>query len=271
MISPDDDIIDREFLSVDPAFLVSAGAFRGYSTVVKFGHNADVDTTEEDLWSEGGNLTYLTTASTIRIQAGGNAADTAAGTGAREVHIQGLDANYNLITDTLVTNGASASTATTKTYLRVLRAYVGEVGSSGHNVGAITIEAVTGGTTQAHIPAELGQTQQCFYTVPAGKTAYVIGETFSCVKGAGGGAGSGTAGIHFHGWVRVYNEDSTNNYESWRSVFDILVIEAGNNPAKIKEDLYEPIPEKSDIRVSAVSDTSNMEVNGRLFILLRDN
>lgn len=258
--------------ALDFFFEVSRGNIAGCSAVNKFGENLDVDTTEEDLWSVGGSLVYLTSAENFRIQAGGNAADTAAGTGAREIDITFLDANYNEVTETLATAGASASASTAVTGLRVLRVACGACGSSESNVGIITIEAVTATTTQALVPAGDGQSQQCHYTIPAGKTGYVIGNNFSCVKGSGGGGpGSGTAGVKFRGKIRIYNESSNNNYESWRKVFQKDVIEAGGNPSSAPEYLSDPIPEKSDIRVTAQSDTANMLVDGRIYIVLVDN
>ena len=256
-------------------FEVSQGNIAGYSAVIKFGENLDVDTAEEDLWSAGGSLAYLTSAENFRIQAGGNAADTAAGTGAREVHITFLDANYAQVTETLATAGASASTSTAVTGLRVLRVACGACGSNESNVGDITIEAVTATTTQALVPAADGQSQQLHYTIPAGKTGYVVGNKFSCVKGGGGGGGpgpgSGTAGIRFRGWVRTYNELSNNNYESWRKIYQKDVTESGGNPSDAPEFLSDPIAEKTDIRITAESDTSNMLVDGRVYIVLKDN
>lgn len=252
-------------------FEVSQGLVPGYSAVVKFGENLDVDTTEEDLWSPGGTLTYLTAADNFRIAAGGNAADDAAGTGAQEVIFVFLDDNYNETTQTIATAGASASASTTLTGLRFVRAYCGACGSSESNVGDITIEAVSAGTTQGLIPALSGQTQQLHYPVPAGKTAYVVGNRFSVIKSGGGGPGGGNAGIQVKGWVRLYDETSNNNYQSWRKVSNINIIEAGGNPFSDKEFLSGPIPEKSDIKITAISDTSNMQIDGRFYIILKDN
>ena len=66
------------------------------------------------------------------------------GTGVHRVTIEGLDANYNLVTDTLITNGTSTRTSTVE-FLRVFRAYVTEAGTTGTNEGTLTI--TKGGTT----------------------------------------------------------------------------------------------------------------------------
>jgi len=258
----------QDNMSKDFFFEVDQDNINGYSSETKFGRNTAVTTTEAQIWP-GGAFTYLTAASTVRIAAGGNAADTAAGTGAQEVHIIGLDADYNINTDTLVTAGASASSATTQTYLRVLRAWVGNVGSGEKNAGNITIEAVTGGTTQCFISQGQGQSQQLFFTVPAGKTAYIRGGRFSWIKTSGGGGAA--AECKLYGQARLYNTDSNNNYESWRNLFDSFITLNGGNPTNLIEQSTDPIPEKTDIKVTGIVDAGSADIDGRLHIILVDN
>ncbi len=150
------------------------GSVTGTSGVVKFGRNAAVGATQEDIWETGGTYTgFLTAASAVRIRAGGNAADDAAGAGARSIEVEGLDQNWNVAKETITTAGASASTATTTTFIRVYRVCVVDVGTyTGTNTGTISVET-TGGALMATVEAGLGQTQMAIYTVPAGKTAYV--------------------------------------------------------------------------------------------------
>lgn len=246
---------------------VSAGRVTGYSTVTKFGRATSI-TNGSDVDIAPFTPTYLTTASTIRIKAGGNAADTAAGTGAQAVVVVGLDANYNEITDTLVTAGASASSATTNTYLRVTRAYVTTVGSGETNAAAITIEAVTGGSTQAIIPASGGQTQQIMYTVPAGKRAYVKGIRLSLIDSPGAGTTQHLG--HFKGKIRLYDTGSNNNYQSWRTVFDYGLDTDGSNDLVINSDIPVVLPAKTDVTVTVYTHSAGGEADCRLIIVLED-
>lgn len=151
---------------------VARGLFSDQYSVNKFGSNPAVGTGSfEGIWAAGGPFNWLTTASAVRVASGGNSNDTAAGTGARSITIEGLDENWNLASETVVTAGASASAATTTTFIRVFRAYVATAGTyTGNNAGAVTIET-TGGTTLAFITADLGQSQIANYSVPAGYTA----------------------------------------------------------------------------------------------------
>lgn len=157
------------------SLLRSRGLVSGISEVQKFGRNPDVGTGAfEHVWFEGGPYNWLTGSLPLRIQVGGNAADTAAGAGAREIIIEGLDGDWNEVTASLATNGASASADTSVNFVRVNRAYVSEVGTySSGNTGDITIETNPSGLVVANIEAGLGQTQLAHYSVPAGKTAYI--------------------------------------------------------------------------------------------------
>lgn len=120
-------------------------------------------------------------ATTVRIKAGGNLNDTAAGSGARKVYIEGLDATGALVNEELTTNGISASTVSSNSYMRLLTAYVSESGSyasatAGSHAASIVIENGTGGTDWLTIDATdyaKGQSELGCYTVPLGKTAYI--------------------------------------------------------------------------------------------------
>ncbi len=153
----------------------SRGLAEGITVVQKFGKNPNVGTGAfEHVWFNGGAYNWLTAASVVRIQAGGNAADTAAGAGAREITIEGLDQNWNEATETLATAGAAASADTTTTFIRINRAFVSESGTyGGANVGNIIIETNPGALIVANLEAEIGQTQLGHYSVPDGKMAYL--------------------------------------------------------------------------------------------------
>lgn len=163
-------------------FEVSKGNVTGHSIVHKFGRNTAVGTTFVPITETGLYQTPQTgSATTLRIKAGGNANDTAAGSGAREVTLVGLDETGAEVTEAVATAGASASSATTTTFMRLYRAYVSASGtyataSAGSHSADIDIENGAGGTDWATISATAfpnGQTNIACYSVPLGKTAYV--------------------------------------------------------------------------------------------------
>lgn len=166
--------------SSDPsAFLIEVhkGNVVGHSMVHKFGRNAAVPSGS---WAFVNLLAFtgwpLSAPTTVRVKAGGNAADTAAGAGAREVTVQGIDDSFNEVSETIATAGASASSATSASFWRVHRAWVSAVGTYGDgNTGAITIENSGGGTDLIQIGVSMGQTQFTGYTIATGKTGYLLG------------------------------------------------------------------------------------------------
>ncbi|MDX1509015.1 MAG: hypothetical protein R3358_12090 [Woeseiaceae bacterium] len=152
---------------------VSRGNLSGKVRKRVHGRNPNVGNSAEAIWENGGAYNFLTAASAIRVQAGGNAADTSAGAGARTLRVTGLDANGDEQTSDITLAGASASSATAETYLRVNRVEVLTVGTYGQaNTGAITIET-TGGTVLAVVAAGLGLDQLGVYSVPNGKKGYL--------------------------------------------------------------------------------------------------
>jgi len=130
-------------------------------------------------------------ATALRIAAGGNAADTAAGAGARSVRLTGLNASGDVVSETLATAGASASAATTATFIRLFHAEVMTSGtygtqSAGSHVGNINIENAAGGTTWATIPVNgfpTSNTSIGSYTIPRSYTGFVEGISIA-VEGA---------------------------------------------------------------------------------------
>lgn len=146
----------------------------------KFGYNSTVASTAfETVWAGaalGGTLNYVfpQSAETVRIKAGGNINDTSGGTGARSVTVYGLDNNWNEVEETIVTNGASASDATTTFFFRVNRVEVTTSGTyGGSNLGIIKVEQTTSLIEMAYIDIGIGVTQQTVYTVPANKTMFI--------------------------------------------------------------------------------------------------
>ncbi len=142
----------------------------------KFGFNEDIGTTEESVWDVGGLYSYLSAASTLKISSS-DAADDAAGTGARTVQLYGLDGNHMPINEILTMDGQTAA-ETTAEFLRIFRLVVRSAGSGVKNAG--TVYAGTG-TLTAGVPANKyaaispgqNQTLMCIWTVPAGQRAYV--------------------------------------------------------------------------------------------------
>ena len=232
---------------------VSRGKVRGAFHIIKFGENLDVDGSMETIWDGGGLYTYLTAAAVVTVTST-DGDDAAAGTGARTVTVEGLDANYNQVSETLTVGGSAGSVE----FFRVFRAFVASSGSSGTNEGTISI--ASGATTLAQIrtvgsptSTGLGQTFMSIYTVPAGYTGFIYQWDISTAKSDG----------DVFLVCRGHNDNGT-----WRSR-DV----AHTNQNDIERNYKFPlkIEEKSDCEVRAYSETNNMKCAATFCILLIQN
>jgi len=166
----------RHLYEHDP-LAIAKGESNGYSFVHKFGANFDVDNNSEPetVWTGGGLYPWsaLNVAKTLYILSNDSNEE---GT----VELQGLDEDYNVVTETVTLNGSTAVT-TLNTFLRVYRMIYTDDG--GGNVGVITARVDSpSGTVVAQIEGVLSQTLMCVYTVPAGYTAYMMAVDFSVQK-----------------------------------------------------------------------------------------
>lgn len=165
--------------SIDSELDIAEGKRAGYFIVNKFGENSDIDsaTTPEDVWEGGGTYTGFPTGSAelVTVVSTDTNDTNSSGTGARTVTIEGLDANYELQSETIALNGTSLVDSA-NTYTRVFRAYVVTSGSSNQafNAGTITIaHKVTTANIFGIISAGRNQTRTGCYTIPAGHTGYL--------------------------------------------------------------------------------------------------
>jgi len=163
--------------------VVSGNAPSGAKVVHKFGRNDAVGTTFASV-AMGGiwRTPQVAGATTLRVKAGGDVADTAAGAGARSIVLEGIDSTGAYATETLVTAGVSASASTSTSWLRIFRAYVGTSGTysvvvANSHADVITIENTAGTEDWVIIDANgvaRAQSEIAAYTVPTGKTAYLM-------------------------------------------------------------------------------------------------
>jgi hypothetical protein len=237
---------------------VSRGQIQGHSSVIVFGYNPDVDTSEESVWPDGGTIPHPTSASVLKISSS-SANDTSAGTGARTVFIEGLDGDYNVVNETVILNGQTAVN-TTNSYLYVNSFYVVSVGSGGENAG--NINAGTG-TVTAGVPAVLydiiatGYNSRTtgHYCVPAGYTGYLIQGVFSSGQASGSTAVTGFLKQHGpDGILRVGAVTTVNN-----STADYLF------------EMPLQIPEKNCVGATAIGASANNAVSSYFNIVLIKN
>lgn len=167
---------------------VAKGLIPGQALIHKFGHGIATTT----LSPIGTAMTYKTpTAATALEFVSSDANDTAAGTGAQQITIIGLDANWAEVSQTIETNGTTAVALSTN-LIRLYRWYVSRSGAyastaGGSHVGTLTIREAGAGATWTQIGLYgafgLGQSEIACYTVPLGKTAYLLSKKYSIQNG----------------------------------------------------------------------------------------
>lgn len=166
-------------------YAAAIGGFPTAQRVSVFGNNPDVDTTTqpEDIWTGaelgviGGwdhKLIPVPAAPVAMSLVSDNVNDTAAGTGARQVLVRYLDANYAQQLETVTMNGTTP-VVMVATPLRIQSALVVVSGTPrAANVGNIRVQNVATGIVYSHIsapavfpfPRALARTTM--FTVPAG-------------------------------------------------------------------------------------------------------
>jgi len=237
---------------------VSRRQIDGHSTVIVFGYNPDVDTSEETVWPDGGTIPHPTSASVLKISSS-STNDASAGTGARTVFIEGVDGNFNVVSETVILNGQTAVN-TTNSYLYVNSFYVVTVGSGGANAG--NINAGTG-TVTSGVPAVLydiiatGYNNRTtgHYCVPAGYTGYMTEGLFSS------GQASGTTSVT--GFLKQHGPDN---------ILRVGAVTTVNNSAAVF--MFEApyvIPEKNCVGATAIGAAANNAVSSYFNIILIKN
>jgi len=224
---------------------VAANHYDGLSHVHKFGAVPAMSQNNTGTIWDVNDTTYpwsaFSSATTLTVdRASASDAD-------KEVLIQGLDGAYNEITETVTLTSATGN-ATTKSFIRVYRAYM--TNGSATNVGNVTVKAST--TVVAQITAAKGQTLMSIYTVPAGYSAYILKGAATCQDGAD------ATGDMF---VRYFGESAFRVGHSFEVCGD------GG------EYMYEfgiplRIPEKSDIDIRASVRSNNARLTAAFDMLL---
>lgn len=167
---------------------IARGLAPGCRSFNKFGRNTSIGSSFTPVTRSGFYRTPQANAHVhLRIKAGGNANDTANGSGAREVTLIGIDEFGDYTVEALATAGASASAQTTKSFIRLFDAYVSKSGTyatqtAGSHAGTITIENATGGEDWSIITDGAlgrGKTEMAVYTTPKDRSAALRNITIS--------------------------------------------------------------------------------------------
>ena len=151
---------------------IANGQMLGASHINKFGYTGTSVNGSATIWdgvAVNGNsiYTYPETAVTLKVES-----DDSDDDGATYL-IEGLDGDYNLVSEEIATDSGTGIGTGTQQFLRVFRARMTSNGGVNDGNVSITTNDIND-TLLAYIKEDNGQTLMSIYTVPAGKTAYLI-------------------------------------------------------------------------------------------------
>ena len=238
---------------------VSRGQIQGHETFCQFGINSDVGASLETVWVGGGSYTFPSSTTTTTISSS-NANDTSAGTGARTVFVEGLNANYERVTETASLNGQTGVTLA-NAYLRVNKVTILTAGSGGTSAGSIFVGT---GTVTTGVPAVIlnrtgsssNESESGFYSVPVGYTAFITRWTMSSSNNTANEATRFILRVRPFGGVFGY-----------KAVYNI----PGNGIYECEAAYPIPLPEKADLEVVALATAGSSYVTTQLQIILIKN
>lgn len=223
--------------------------FYGHKTKYKFGFNAAVGTDEETIWDQGGLYVHPASASVMKVSSS-NASDTST-----TVLVEGLDEDYNTLSETVTLNGQTAVN-TSGSYLRVNRATVITNAPQGDvYIGSGTVTSGVPANVFAKIVAGENQTLMAVWTVPAGYTAHLHEIS----------ASSGTTAANKFTTVRL-------KCAPFNQVPQTKAVQTLHN-SFIEMDFGVPleVPEKSDCELRAVSSSGTDSVSGTMTFVYVQN
>jgi hypothetical protein len=188
-----------------------------------------------------------------------SANDTANGTGARTVYVEGLDANHEEISEIVTLSGQTA-VLTAQSFLHINNAYVATAGSGLSAAGDIyfgdgVVTAGVPATVYDLIKFDYNQRITGSYTVPAGFTAYVAQGLFS--------AGQPGGSAQVAGRLLTVAQDGIRRTAAITTVNNGTADYAFEYPIRI--------PEKTTLEATAQGSSNNNEASSLFILLLVSN
>ncbi|MBL4940910.1 MAG: hypothetical protein JKY81_04530 [Colwellia sp.] len=201
-----------------------------------------VTTTSGDIWGGAGDMVFPTTAETWEIVSDNNVDDVVAGIGMRTVTIVSLDALKVRQVQTVTLTGTTAVTLA-GTHTRPHLIVGGDSGSTGANVGTITLQVSGGGDVRNVIRPGVGISHDGHFTIPSNETAQFLNLFLLVPKN------SDIAGL-------TQIRDGSNANATWVSSADVFIYQSQVNfevLAKL------PLASESDIRVRAAAGSGTFD------------
>ena len=226
---------------------LAEGDISGHIPWMKIGYTPSLTTTDSDLWPAGGLINLPGTGIQMQVVSS-SIADTALGTGVQSVKITYLDNSYAEKSTVVTMNGTGAVNTTPTDILRVNSFRVETAGTNGKAAGNISLQSVGGGTIYSYISVGYTRARNSSYTVPAGKTLYIVQFT----------SGFGYAANQTH-YSRIYTRVTQNEGVRTPGIFYPLTeVICANTSQEVLLEIPSKIVEKVDLKVSGVASTTGV-------------
>lgn len=215
---------------------VAMGKVPGVTGLSIAGYNSSVGTTFVPCW-ENGTYVYFSSAQLVRLWSE-SAADTDV-----TVLVNGLDADYNLISETIHLTNGTTGVLSTRQFLRVNSI---NITKTPMNVGRVHVGSSDKTTSLAYIAIDAGRSQMTVYTVPAGYTFYLTQSNFYTNQ-----TGSQT------GLYRSYTKTVT-------GVVNTILTFPFVTQYRSDKVVPRPYPEKTDIQWQVASSGGTSRIGGQI-------
>ena len=238
---------------------VARGQITMHRSFCQFGANGAVGTSLETVWVGSSLYTFPAAAAATTISSS-SADDASAGTGARTVLVEGLNASYEAVSESASLNGQTGVTLTNQ-YLRVNKVTVLTAGSGGTSAGSIYVGT---GTVNTGVPANIinrtgsssNESESAFYTVPAGYTAFITRFTMS--------SANSTANTFTRFILRIRPYGGVFGY---KAIYNI----PGNGIYECEAAYPLAVPEKTDLDILSLTSADSAYASTQLQIVLIKN
>lgn len=237
------------------------GLIPGHSSINKFGRNPDLDTgaAGEDIWTQGGLYTFLAAAATLYVSSS-QGADT------QEITVQGLDATWAYQEQTVdLTGQTQAEIGSGLTWLRVFRAFNSDSTDTTGDVYIAETDDLTGGVpdTASKIKAKIDiyaqQTLMAIYTIPLGKTGFVVDRYYTINK---------TSGATMIVNDRFYAREPGGVFRV-QNIFGVQ--STGSSGMNYRPPFPVGYPAKTDLLMRGVSSSNDADISAGFSVLLVDD
>ena len=229
----------------------------GFGEIHKFGAVPAMSVnTEGTIWDENDTIYPWATidadgALTVTVVEPNNENNASIVENGATIEIQGLDDNYELQTETVTISGSSATTV--NTYKRVFRAIF--TAASGFDPNTKRILIKSGVTTVAKILEGNGQTLMAIYTIPAGKTGYLMRLDVTASDAATGE------------FKLMTREGGTGSF----NLKHVAEVNGRGGAYQLEYPIPQQLPEKTDVDARIITFANNGRYTCTFDILLVDN